>query len=93
MLIGRMGHHARDEIARRLARRQLHFAHRLGHLHFVTHMLFLVLALALDRVGRFRLVRILHSLGGQFPFVLGLDRRATRCSLALGLALLGLACY
>jgi len=78
MLVGRMGHHARDEIAGRLARRQLRFAHRLGHLYLVAHLLLFVLAPALDRIGRFRLVRVLHTVGSQLLFVLGLE--SSRCS-------------
>src|SRR5216684_469 len=46
VLIGRMGYDTNDEIARRFARGQDRFAHTLGHLYLVAHMLFLLFSLA-----------------------------------------------
>ena len=70
----RMGHDAADEIARRLARSQDRFAHRLGHLHFVAHMLLLLLALAFGAVGRVGIVRVLHMLRTELFLGFGLGR-------------------
>jgi len=86
-----MGHEARDEIARRFARCQLGFAHCLGHLYLVAYMLLLLFTLALDRVGRVRIVRVLHTVGGQLLFIFGLDQRVADSSRILGLMPLGLA--
>jgi hypothetical protein len=61
-LVSGMGHNARNEIAGRLSRSQDRYAHRLGHLHLVTHMFLLLLALAFDRIGRIRIVGVLHPI-------------------------------
>ena len=69
--IGRMGDHAHNKIARRFTDRQSRLAHCLGHLHFVTDMFPLLMALAFDRVGRFRIMRVAYAGRGHLVFLSG----------------------
>lgn len=69
MLIGRMGEHAHNKIARRFTDRQGHFAYRLGHLHFIADVFALLMALAFDRIGRLRIMRVAYARGGGLLFI------------------------
>ena len=72
-----MRHDADDEIAGRLAGGQGHFAHRLGDLPLVAHRFFFLFALALGRLGRLWLMRVLPPVRNQLPFGFRFDHGAS----------------
>ena len=64
---------ADDKIARRFSTSQFGFAHRLGDLHLVAHMFLPFIVLPFGRVGRIRIVWVLHTIRRQLFFVFELD--------------------